>query len=315
MIVNAKDATTVKVKFDNGPVTPPPPPPPPPPGTPPPPPPPPVPPSDEPWDEDPDRYGKEDPDDFENDLDDIDIVSGGKLPGDGPKIERDESVGWEEFVKDVYNRNAGRMPGALARLIGDLIRPPKLDWKEKLKKFVSSVGSKTTYKLPNRRFLGSGSIQWGSKKTKTSIDICVIISDTSGSMSEQEINQHMGEAAEIVNNLQPKETYIIFCDSQISGPVYLYKRGEKFKVPPPSGGGGTSFVPPFVWIEENVIKKGKKLGPVVYFTDGYGDFPSEKNHGLPNYKDSVFWVISGDSRPNETIKTPFGQRADLIFNR
>jgi predicted metal-dependent peptidase len=292
MIVNSKDVTTVKVKFDET-VTPPPPgpTPPPPPGDP------------KPWDEDSDFY---------TNSNDPDVILGKNAPSQ-PKIERDEGVSWEEFVKDVYNRNAGRMPGGLARLLGDMIRPPKLDWKEKLKKFVSSVGSKIAYKLPSRRFLGSGSIQWGTKKIKSAIDTCVIISDTSGSMSEEEIAQHMGEAADIVNNLQPKETYLIFCDSAISGPVYLFRRGEKFKVPPPSGRGGTSFVPPFVWIQDNVLKKGKKLGPVVYFTDGYGDFPSEKDWGLPSYKNNVFWVITGADRPNETIKTPFGQRADLVF--
>jgi predicted metal-dependent peptidase len=313
MKVNIQDVAKVKVVFEPG-GFPTPPPPPPPPGTPPSPPPPPPPGGEKPWDEEGGGGEPKITDDYE-DGPDVDTVSGGKLPGTGPKIERDESTSWEDFVKDVYNRNAGSMPGALARLLGDMIRPPKLDWKEKLKKFVSSIGSKLTYKLPNKRFLGSGSIQWGTKKTKSSIDTCVIISDTSGSMTEEEINQHMSEAADIINNLQPKETYIIFCDAQISGPVYLYKRGEKFKVPPPSGGGGTSFVPPFVWIEENIIKKGKKLGPVVYFTDGYGDFPSEKNHGLPSYKNSVFWVITGKDRPNETINTPFGQRADLIFGR
>jgi hypothetical protein len=304
MRVNIKDVAKVKVRFEPHPVTPPPPGP---TGGPPPPPPPPPGPS-KPYDED--EWGK--PPALPPKDQRPDVISGGALPGSLPKIERTESSDWGEFVKDVYNRNAGNMPAGLKAVISDLLRPPKIDWKEKLKRFVSSVGSKLQYKLPNRRFLGSGSIQWGTKKIKSAIDVCVVISDTSGSMSEAEIEQHMSEAGDIINNLQPKETYIIFCDAEISGPVYLFKRGEKFKVPPPSGRGGTSFIPPFKWINENIIAKGKKLGPVVYFTDGYGSFPDEKDWGLPSYKNNVFWVISAYDRPNDTIETPFGQRADLI---
>jgi predicted metal-dependent peptidase len=311
MLVNAKDLRVARVKFEDEP--PPPPPPPPAPtgsGDPEeedeiaPPPPPPVtvaPPNDPPYiDEDTpttiidDPRGKIDP----------------PPPGD---IERDGSIDWDEVVKDVYGRNSGRMPGSISGLFKGMLKKPMLDWKEKLKRFVSSLGTKVSYKLPNRRFLGSGKILWGTKKEKTSIDTCVVISDTSGSMTKEEIAQHLSEAADIVNNLEPEETYIIFCDAEVQLPVYSYKRGQKFTVPDPQGGGGTSFVPPFKWIQNNIINKGKKLGPVIYFTDGYGTWPTTKDYGVGDYKNDIFWVITGKDEANESIKPPFGERADLIF--
>jgi hypothetical protein len=217
-------------------------------------------------------------------------------------------------VEDVLNRRAGSMPASLARFIKDLLRPPVVDWKQKLRRFATAIGTKRTYKLPNRRFLGQGQVLWGSKKQVSDIDVAVVISDTSGSMSQEEILQHMSEAAVIVNELKPLKTYILFCDAVLhKEATVIFKRGQKFKIPKPKGGGGTSFVPPFEWIEQEVLSKGEKLGPVVYFTDGYGDFPDVNDFKINQYKKNVFWVITGKDRPNDAIIIPFGERADLVL--
>ena len=51
------------------------------------------------------------------------------------------------------------------------------------------------------------------------------------------------------------------------------------------GGGGTSFRPVFDWVEEQEIEP----RCLVYFTDGYADFP-EQPHSYP-----VMWAIIDSS--------------------
>jgi predicted metal-dependent peptidase len=62
------------------------------------------------------------------------------------------------------------------------------------------------------------------------------------------------------------------------------------------GGGGTSFVPVFKWIEENDIEP----EALVYLTDMYGDFPSK----APSYP--VLW-----GSISKGVPAPFGEVVDV----
>jgi predicted metal-dependent peptidase len=61
--------------------------------------------------------------------------------------------------------------------------------------------------------------------------------------------------------------------------------GRPFK-----GRGGTSFVPVFQWVESN----NEQPDLLIYFTDGYGSFPSDE----PGYP--TVWVMTTD------VEAPFG---------
>ena len=238
------------------------------------------------------------------------IVNG----GDDEDSGKDGPPNWSELVENELERNQGSLPAGLSRFLKDLIKPATIDWRSKLRRFVSDFGRRTNYTLPHKRFLGVGKVMYGVKKIKEGIDVTIIISDTSGSMSQKELALHMNEAADIVNNLNPKETIIIFCDADVHLPVVVFKKGDKFKIPEPKGGGGTDFRPPFKWIQDNVLGK-KKLGPVIYLTDGYGTWPDIKDYGLREYSQNVFWVISNrGNSPNSDIVTPFGERSDLLLD-
>jgi predicted metal-dependent peptidase len=60
----------------------------------------------------------------------------------------------------------------------------------------------------------------------------------------------------------------------------------------PKGGGGTSFIPPFEYLEKNGIDP----KCVIYLTDGYGTFPSESDVKVP-----TMWLMTTDVEP------PFGE--------
>lgn len=223
---------------------------------------------------------------------------------------------WKSKVVDAKNRNAGSMPGALLRRINTLINPVSIDWKTKLKKYVSDAVSSSKYTLPNKRFLGGGDVMWRSSSEKARLSSLIVASDTSGSVSPKELAQFVAESIDIVEKFKPKDTFLLWCDAAIYKPVDHYKRGEKVQPKDAPGGGGTSFDPPFKWIEEEFIDKGKKPGLIIYFTDGYPNYgwPDKDNYKIKQYESKIIWVIIGQGGVNDQIKVPFGRRIDLIFN-
>ena len=102
---------------------------------------------------------------------------------------------------------------------------------------------------------------------------------------------------------------VIWCDSEIpKDGIQYFDTKNKFNLNKlePKGGGGTSFKPPFEWINDNLIKKGKNPAFVIYFTDAYGDAPRKTE--VRKYADRVLWVITGD---NDGRHIDFGKKINL----
>jgi len=298
MKYKAADLRKVVVDFEDG-TNPPPPPtgpvPPPPPGT-------------EPaWDEPP-RIGRGEGEGPEG----IPVPGGEPLPPEITDSKKEGEEAWREDVQRARQRNAGSIPGALVTILEDMFAKPVIDWKILLKRFVNKMAAKVEYFMPNKRFLGSGDILWGSKRTKEGFETLFIIADTSGSIGKNELQQFINETQNIMKEHKPKETYLIWCDATMYLPVDVLKgTGDLWKMREPRGGGGTDFRPPFKWIEENILGK-KKIGPIVYFTDGFGPFPALGDYGTDKYAKNVFWVIISPNRPNNDIQVPFGTKLDLV---
>lgn len=257
---------------------------------------------DQPWDEPPRVEGDGDRE--------------GEPGGSDPIIlppEQSPEKSWREDTDRERQRSAGSIPGALKEILEEMYAKKVIDWKILLRRYINKMSSKTDYFLPNKRFLGTGSVLWGSKKRKEGFDSMIIIVDTSGSIGRNELQQFISETLSIMKDFKPKETYLIWCDAAIYPPIDVLKStNDIWKMREPRGGGGTSFVPPFKWIEENLVGK-KKIGPTVYFTDGYGDFPDRRKYGLEKYAKNVFWAIVSHKRPNDHIEVPFGTKIDLVI--
>ena len=120
----------------------------------------------------------------------------------------------------------------------------------------------------------------------------VIAVDTSGSIGNKELEQFAGETNAIASEAQPESIRVIYCDAALQG-VEEFGPSDPIQLSP-RGGGGTDFVPPFRWVEENGIEP-KCL---VYLTDLCCDsFPE-----APDYP--VLWVTeSGRAAPfGETVR-------------
>lgn len=186
-------------------------------------------------------------------------------------------------------KQQGKMPGEFERAIGKLLRP-QVDWLRALRQKLNFGISRTekrdiTWTSPNRRFL-SGDVFFPSNIGPEKPKIVYAV-DTSGSMSDADLNQAISELESIRQKFQAK-VYFMDCDAMVQGSRWI----EPFEpLPKLAGGGGTDFVPVFNHLIANRIKPDY----CCFFTDGYGSFPDSK----PPFE--TVWVMTSD------VKPPFGE--------
>jgi predicted metal-dependent peptidase len=176
----------------------------------------------------------------------------------------------------------------LERIINSHLKS-KVDWvtalRQKMRFGTSRLEKKdVTWNFPNRRFLG-GDFIFPSNIGPDSPKLAYAV-DTSGSMSEEDLNNAIGELEDLRKKLNAK-VYFLDCDAG----VYSSRWISPFEpLPSLRGGGGTDFRPVFEHLKSNGIKPDY----CVLFTDGYGEFGVDP-------KLDVLWVMTSD------VKPPFGE--------
>ena len=231
------------------------------------------------------------------------------MEGDTLDTHVNETV--EEPVSDAQWRRAvasakdaakamGQMPAHLERAVETLL-DARVPWEDKLRKSMAKkIGKDTTnWSRPHRRrYITQGIIMptyqgFGAGH----IIFCV---DTSGSMSDKELAQALGECDKILADCNPERVTLIGCDARVETVLELVD-GDRLadNIPRIGGGGGTSFIPPFEWVKE----QGVRPDTLVYFTDTGGTFPTD-DPGFP-----VIWCCSQD-----WCEPPFGEiiRAEVF---
>jgi predicted metal-dependent peptidase len=214
-----------------------------------------------------------------------------KDPGKGSQAEnRQSEAEWEVAVAQAHQvaKQRGQLPSGLSRLVEEVLAP-RVDWRDVLREFVSShARNDFSWSTPNRRFIHQGLYLPGLRSEELG-DVVLAI-DTSGSIGEQELARFAAEAQAILEAFDCTLT-ILYHDSEVQK-VQHWRSGDGPLTLEPMGGGGTSHVCVFDWIE------GQKMEPasVVCLTDLYTEFPDT----IPTAP--VLWAVVGgnDSRP------PFG---------
>jgi predicted metal-dependent peptidase len=190
-----------------------------------------------------------------------------------------ETVKWRSilFKAAQFNQDkAGRCPGWLQRDLG--LSVPTLDWKGMLSYFVGTIKQpERSFQRLSRRHLWRGSFLPGQEKT--GLDLAVVI-DESGSISQEELSEFMGEVAGIINSGVAHIT-LVFHDAEIQS-IQEYKESKPLL--PFKGGGGTLFAPVCEWAN-NIQPDG-----IVWLTDGMcADNPFPPQPPLP-----VIWVLTNN---------------------
>ena len=178
----------------------------------------------------------------------------------------------------------------------------EVNWKDELNNFVNDCYEKTNFLPWNPRTVATKGYPSPSsfRKKEAVYDNALLCVDTSGSITDQDLAIFAAEMKGIVAARDIKTLRIIWCDDaitkvQVFGEEQAQFSKEKYCGPVENfymkfeahGNGGTSFVPPFTWINKNLEDNMPAF--IVYFTDAQGTAPSENM--VENYEEKIMWIV------------------------
>lgn len=228
------------------------------------------------------------------------ILDPGTSSGTDPAqatAERNDTT-WRITVDHAMDmaRLQGRLPANLERVFAGVLEP-KVDWTDKLQSTLirTFTGDRWAYDNPNQEWLARDIYVPG--RTGYGAADVVVGGDVSGSITDIELSMIKAEITGILHQIKPRRLVLIWCDAKVQSTHILSDVADLEALPPPKGGGGTSFIPVFEWVEENREELDLQIDGFVYITDLFGTFPSSP----PDYP--VVWCSV--SPPH--VLAPFGE--------
>ena len=218
----------------------------------------------------------------------LDAVGDDDQPASPAELSRQRhewAISTEQALRSA--KACGHEPEGVERPL-EQARRSEHDWRAILHDFIAATNpSDYRWAPPNRRFVSAG--LYLPSVERSGVGEFVIVVDTSGSIGREALEQFAGEITAINQDAQPELVRVVYCDAAVQD-VEEFNPSEPIKLSP-KGGGGTDFVPPFRWVEENGILP----HCLIYLTDlCCHSFPEP-----PDYP--VLWVT--DSQQVE----PFGE--------
>jgi predicted metal-dependent peptidase len=186
----------------------------------------------------------------------------------------------------------GKLEGEMARMV-DFLLQPKLPWRMLLARFMTMTARDDySYSRPSSR-RGDPAVYPSLRSHETNV---VVVVDTSGSISADEIQEFISEIDAIKSQVRARIT-LLTCDSELNyGCPWYFEPWDEFAMDIDiRGGGGTDFKPAFDWVAE----QDRAPDLLMYFTDTEGLFPKTE----PMYP--VLWLVKGKGT------VPFGNRIQL----
>lgn len=217
-----------------------------------------------------------------------------------------EDIPGEAEFKEAVGRAAaaakaiGKLPGQFQTLIDEILTP-QISWAEHIRMLITGkIGHRNeTWNTPLRRYLPLGAPFPGNppmiflpSKRGHGAELVVCAIDSSGSVSDREIQVFISEIAGVIADCRPRRVMLIWCDAIIQRIDEARSLDDlaDIRVKGAPGRGGTRFDPPFRYLAEQGIRP----DTMIYLTDMEGAFPAE-----PNYP--VVWCATTDR------KAPFGE--------
>ena len=161
---------------------------------------------------------------------------------------------------------AGKFGVKIPRVISETMQP-RVDWRETLREFVTSVArGRDDYswrRMNARRMVDD--IYMPSVQSET-IDEITIAIDTSGSIGQRQINEFAAEIVSICEMVTPDRVRVLWWDTKVHGEQMFYENYDNLaSMLKPQGGGGTKVS----CVSEYIDSEGLNPDCVVVFTDGY----------------------------------------------
>ncbi len=192
----------------------------------------------------------------------------------------------------------GMAPGEWERVLEELGFRARIDWRQILHRLLERyVPLDYTWRNPSRRTWSLGVYLPGPLKRGWKL---AVILDTSGSISEEEYRDFLAALYQLLQD-RPVESIVL-----VEGDAAIQKIRVFTDPPPPAaiewarrrrGYGGTNFAA----VLDKLLSKHPDIDLVIYFTDGFGRYPS-KPPSVP-----IIWVISKEGvKPRDRYWPPFG---------
>lgn len=196
----------------------------------------------------------------------------------------------------VHSKNQGKEPLGAERYIEALLET-KMNWRETLYRFITTkINNDWTYNRPSKRSVATGYYMPSIKKDPEDRLELTIAIDVSGSIGQKELSEFASEIVGIGTAFKEVKMHVLFWDTECNNHYELETSNiediTSFKI---KGGGGTDFTKIYEYIEENIPEN--KL--LVFFTDGYCDWPKKSN------KYETLWILAKESISENEV--PFGE--------
>ena len=215
-------------------------------------------------------------------------------PSLDPAEQKSLSILWQKRTATAAQqaKMAGKLSEVMNRIVGHLLQP-SIPWQQLLSQYMTMFARDDyNYTRPSNR--RDESIIFPSLRS-SQINVVVAL-DTSGSISDKEIQSFASEIDAIKGQIRARLT-LLTCDTALSNECpWFFEPWDFFEMPLKiSGGRTTSFEPVFHWINQQDTQP----DVLIYFTDGYGKFPPHQ----PAFP--VIWLIKGKNT------VPWGQKITL----
>lgn len=216
-------------------------------------------------------------------------------PGVGAK-EGEWKVAVMQAAKaaEMAGRGAGGLEGMLAGYA-----EASVDWRALLMRFAQDA-TPTDYSFtrPNRRYLHMR--MYMPSLYEQSVDDFVVVRDSSGSVWSEIQAQFDAEIIKAFEDCRAKRLVVMDCDTRVAQ-VQTFERGDAIELKQVRGGGGTSFIAPFIEVE----KDGINPAFLIYLTDMEGEFPRDD----PGYP--VLWAST--VKKSRAKVPPFGDVIEITI--
>ena len=240
------------------------------------------------------------PDGWKPDVLDAPVLAGGSE--DEIKAEMQQAQTAAIQAATIAEKRAGSLPAGMRTVI-EQIAVPQLDWRSLVHQYLTElVQNDYSWSRISRTYLAStdGMVAAPSSWSEA-MGVLVCVRDTSGSVGVDAFAQFNGELTALFKAAEFQRLVILDCDAEVH-PVLDTDKEPFVSVPiERRGGGGTSFRPPFEWLEE----RGIVPDLLVYLTDCCGSYP----HEAPAHP--VIWVCEGEMYRDKRYAPPFGDLATI----
>ena len=231
----------------------------------------------------------------------------------GEDDEEISSTTWEARVMQTYetvknlpqasfgkqDNGWGELPIFAERMYNE-VASNKLDWRTLLNDFIQEDLCDYSFYPPDRRFGDSDFFLPDFNEKDERVENLLFMIDTSGSMKDDDIGEVYGEIKSAIEQFDGKiKGWLGFFDASVTEPK-PFENEEEFKAIRIQGGGGTSFLPIFHYVRDNM--QDKNVTSIIILTDGYAPYPEEyERMNIP-----VLWIIN-----NNDATPPWGMIARL----